>query len=168
MRVDFMSERQKVTLYDNGGNIVLFSPEEKVYSTIPGAKTIEQTFDNLEKRDISLPLAPYVRNDPYATAIEGIKSAAVIGRVEIGDKVFHHLVFTEQDVDWQMWVEGGEHPTPKRTEIIYKTMPGAPRVTIEFSDWNLQANPSLDTFVFHKPADAHQIEFLKINPKQGG
>jgi hypothetical protein len=113
-------------------------------------------------------MAPILRSDPYAMLIDGLKSAAVIGRAQVAGKVYHHLAFTEADTDWQLWVEAGERPTPRRFQVIYKNMPQAPRVTVDFSDWNLNASTPTDSFVFHKPADAKQIEFIKIRVREGG
>lgn len=47
-------------------------------------------------------------------------------------------------------------------------MPQQPRVTVEFSDWNLEAAPTEETFHFNKPSDAKQIEFLKMSGKAAG
>jgi hypothetical protein len=168
IRVEFKSAFHNVTLYDNQGTMVLYSPEEKLYANIQAAKNIDQTLTNLDKRDISIPMSPLLRNDPYETLINGIKGAAVIGRAEFAGKTVTHLAFSEPDSEWQLWVEGGEHPSPLRMEIVYTSLPRQPRISIDFLDWNLEATPDADTFTFQKPADAHEIEFLKLSPHEGG
>ena len=94
----------------------------------------------------------------YADQFAGGRS---IGRVTIDGKTFHHLVFEEADVEWQLWVQGGPKPTVRRSEIIYRKMPRQPRVTIDFLNWNLDAMPPADFFTLRKPADAKSITFLK-------
>lgn len=168
IRVEFKSAFHNLVLYDDQGKAVLFAPEEKLYANIDAANTIEQTLSNLEKRDIVLAVGPFLRNDPYASLTDGTASAAVIGRADVDGKTVTHLAFTEHSADWQLWVEGGEHPTPRRMEVVYKSIPQQPRVTVMFSDWNLNASPEPNTFIFDKPTDARQIEFIKISPNTGG
>lgn len=37
----------------------------------------------------------------------------MVGRVEVNNKTFIHLVFTEASADWQLWVEPGDKPLPR-------------------------------------------------------
>ncbi len=161
LRVDFESEFQKISLYYNKGQAELFTSEKNLYADLALPETLDQTVDALEAREISLPLSPLLRSDPYTVMANTLESAAVIGRVEIGDKTYHHLVFTGADADWQLWVDAGPPATPRRAEIIYKTLPGQPRVTIDFSDWNLSANADESVFTFQKPPDVRKIDFIQ-------
>lgn len=78
LRVDLKTPFNNVILYDDAGKAVLFAPDEKLYATLDAAKTIEQTLDNLDKREISLAIAPMLRSDPYKRLADGLESAAVI------------------------------------------------------------------------------------------
>jgi hypothetical protein len=71
-------------------------------------------------------------------------------------------VFTEAAADWQLWVEPGDKPVPRGMIVVYKTEPGMPRIVIDFSDWNLNAQPEASLFEFSKPEDAHEIQFLPL------
>jgi hypothetical protein len=166
LRLDAISEFQKVSLYYDKGQAVLFTPEKNLYAEIAAPRTLDQTVDVLQKREISFPLAPLFLSDPYKAMANGLDSAAVIGRVEIGDKTYHHLAFTTNDADWQIWVDAGPPPTPRRAEILYKTLPGQPRVTIDFFDWNLSASAEDSLFTFQKPADAKKIDFIQSEADQ--
>ncbi len=112
LRVDFEAEFQKIRLYYDKGQAVLFTPEKNLYADLALPETIDQSVDALEKREIFLPLSPLLRSDPYKMMVNTLESAAVIGRVEIGDKTYHHLVFTGPDADWQLWVDVGPPATP--------------------------------------------------------
>lgn len=92
---------------------------------------------------------------------DGLLRAAVIGRDEIDGKTYHHLTFGEKEADWQIWVEAGSKPVPRRVQIVYKTLRREPRLTIDFFDWNLTASPPANYFVFQKPLGARYIDFLE-------
>jgi hypothetical protein len=161
LRILTTGDHQKIDLYHNQGQVVLYSPEKKLFTELKTSQTLDQVIDRLEERDIQLPMSPLLRADPYKTLADGLTRAAVIGRVEIEGKTFHHLVFSEKDAEWQIWVEGGGKPTLRRAQVVYRNVPREPRVTINFSDWNLSATPSADYFVFKKPQDAVAISFLE-------
>jgi len=83
--------------------------------------------------------------------------------VEIDGKTYHHLAFTEADTEWQLWVEGGTTPLPRRVEIVYKSLPRQPRMIVDYSDWNMNPNFANDYFQFKRPPDAKPVPVLDPN-----
>ena len=71
----------------------------------------------------------------------------------------HHLVFRQADIDWQIWIDAGLMPLPRKLLITYKDEPGFPRYTGLFSDWDLspELGDSVFRFVPHEGDD--EIEF---------
>jgi hypothetical protein len=163
VRIHTTGEHQPLDLYFNRGALVLYAPDKKLYARVDVHPTLDLAVDRIEKQNIQLPMSPFLRADPYQMLTDGLTGAAVIGRVEIAGKTFHHLLFSEKDAEWQLWVEAGAKPTPRRAQIVYKRLAREPRVTIDFLEWNLSANPPPDLFVFQKPADAKAIQFLEAN-----
>ncbi len=153
-------EHQDVEFFYNGREATLYDPAQKLYTSLPAAKTIDATLDVLEKRGIQFPTSNLLRSDPYHSLVDGLTGAYVIGRVNIDGQTFHHLAFTEPDADWQLWVRPGKTPLPRRVEIVYKTQPGSPRVSIDLSEWNFSPNVNASLFTFQKPAGAQEIGLL--------
>jgi len=160
-RIRVTSDLQPLDIYYNAGQVTLFAPDKNLYSGFLGGPVLDLYISKLEERGIQLPMSSLFRTDPYKTLTDDLERAAVIGRDEIDGKTYHHLSFGEKQADWQLWVEAGTKPTPRRAEIVYKTLRREPRVTIEFFDWNLAANPPASLFVFPKPDDAKYIDFLE-------
>jgi hypothetical protein len=160
MRLNILGASENVDVYYEAANVTLAAPDKKLYTSVAAGDTLDKVVDGLEARQIEFPLSPLLRSDPYKALTDGLESADVIGRVTLEGRTFHHLVFTEKDADWQLWVEGGAKPTVRRVEIVYKNMPREPRITIDFANWNLSATPAADFFTYHKPADAKAISFL--------
>jgi hypothetical protein len=161
LRVDIDGEHHDVVFLFNAGAATLFQPKQELYTSLSAPKTIDQMLATLEKIGIVFPTSNLFRSDPYPSLIDGLETAYVVGKVNMFGKEFVHLAFTEADADWQLWVELGDKPLPRRFEIVYKKDPGSPRIAADLSDWDLSANPAPDLFTFHKPAGAHQIELLK-------
>jgi len=157
-------EQQTAEVYYNNGELFIYSPKEKMYAGLGTASlNLDTMVDRLEANGIVLPMSPFFRSDPYRTLIDGLESAYVIGRVEIDGKTYHHLAFTEPDTEWQLWVEGGTTPLPRRVEVVYKSLPRQPRMIVDYSDWNMNPNFANDYFQFKRPADAKPIPVLDPN-----
>lgn len=161
LRMHVVGEQQTVDVYYNNGEVFLYSPEQNVYAGV-GTSTmdLDRLVDALDEYGIVMPMSPFFRSDPYRMLIDGLETAYVIGRVEIDGKTFHHLAFTEADAEWQLWVEGGAKPLPRRAQIVYKTLPRQPRMTVDFFDWNLAPALAADFFVFNRPAEAKAVSTL--------
>ena len=48
--------------------------------------------------------------------------------------VCDHLAFRNLDTDWQIWVESGERPLPRKYVITSKTVAAAPQYTLRLRD----------------------------------
>jgi hypothetical protein len=160
VRIDVDGEHHDVEFFFDGGKATLFDPETKLYASQTAPNTIDGMLQVLEKKGVDFPMRDLLKSNPYDSLAEGLQTAYIIGRVNINKKTFIHLVFTEASADWQLWVEPGEKALPRGIVIVYKTVQGMPRVTMDFSDWDLNAHPQPDLFTFVKPDDAHEIQFL--------
>jgi len=161
IHIEFRGRGKTVQMFYNAGQSVLYTPSEKLYTTISGPNNIDATLADLEKRDVFIPISNFLESDPYQSLADDVTTGYVVGKVMLFDQEVHHLAFTEPDAEWQLWVIGGEHPQVRRMEIIDNSKPERPRIAIDFLDWNLNATPTPDLFTFQKPADAQQIDLLK-------
>jgi hypothetical protein len=164
VRIDIDGEHDDVQFFFDAGKATIFDPEKKLYVSHSAPNTIDGMLQTLEKLGVSFPMSDLLQSNPYESLSSGLQTAYVLGRVDIANKTFIHLLFTEAAADWQLWVTPGEKPLPRGLTIVYKSQPGSPRITMDLTDWNLDAQPQQSFFEFVKPDDAHEIQFL---PKGG-
>jgi hypothetical protein len=62
------------------------------------------------------------------------------------------------DVDWQLWVQQGETPLPRKLVITTKQEEGQPQY-VSNMNWNLSPKINNKLFSFVPPKDAHKIDF---------
>ena len=89
--------------------------------------------------------------------MEDVIDAKHIGRGVIGGIECEHLAFRTPRVDWQLWVELGDRPIPRKYVITSKTIAGAPQYTIQIKDWRTDAQVSADAFSFTPPQNATKV-----------
>ena len=161
MRIEFQGRGQAVELTFNRGEVVLYAPGPNVYTHFSVPATISAALDALEKkRNIHLPVRNLLTSDPGKSLINDLTTAYVVGRTNLFDEKVHHLVFTEPNAEWQMWVTGGAKPRVRRLQVIDESQPHKPRTTVDFFDWDFNPIAPPSMFSFTQPKDAKQIDFL--------
>jgi hypothetical protein len=156
----FKGRGERVDFYGTNGSITMYSPDAKLYATVPAKATIDENLVDISAKGIEMPVGPFLSSHFYELVSKNLITGYVIGRVKIYEQDVHHLAFTSPDVDWQLWVTGGETPRIVRAESVNKKLEGKPRTIVQFLDWNLNPTIAPDEFTFAKPADAQQIEML--------
>jgi hypothetical protein len=145
--------------YYDGKTFTIYGNTNKLYATFAAPGTIGDLLDVAEERyNIGLPFADLFiwgtdKADPSA-----IKSAIYIGPTQINDVTCDHYAFQNEDIDWQLWVQQGATPLPRRLVITTKEEEGQPQY-ISVMDWKLSPKINNKLFTFVPPKDAHKIDF---------
>lgn len=160
MRLETIGGRSDVDLWCDGKTVTLMPASGKFYTTLAAGPTLDATLEMLKsKAQNHTPLLPFLLADPYARLSDGLHTANEVGVVNDGNDQLLHLAFTEPDADWQLWLTGPNQVLPRRMAVIFKKIAGQPRLSVEFSDWNLNAEIPADAFTFLKPQGATPVSF---------
>ena len=162
--------------YD-GRSVTVLDKDHNVYATIEGAATIDATLDKLEDDyGVVLPFADLFYSDPYAVLTEDVTYGRYLGLHLAAGALCHHLVFAQQTIEWQIWIDAGDEPLPRKFVITYVQEPGEPQYTAVVRRWAL--NPTLPEglFTFEAPEGATKIDAKAIvrkpsesdKPREGG
>ncbi len=155
-------ERQRRVFFD-GRTITIYNVAMNLYSVTEVPSEIDAAIDLVfEKYGFTVPIADLIYADPYQTLIENVQAGFVVGRHAVDGTPCHHLAFSQEAIDWQIWIEDGPRPVPRKLVITYKEEPGSPQYTARLSGWDFQPRLSEHYFEFHPPAGADEIEFLPI------
>jgi hypothetical protein len=145
--------------YD-GKRVTMLNVRNNAYGVADAPATLDATFDMLaEKYGLVFPLVDLLFADPYKALIEKVRSGQHLGSGYVFDVKCHHLAFRQEGVDWQIWIEEGAKPLPRKVVITYKESAGHPQFTALLSDWNLSADVPDSQFTAKPPPDAKKVEF---------
>jgi hypothetical protein len=146
--------------YD-GKSVTVLDTERNLYASAPAPSSIDATMDHLSRTyRLHVPLADLVFSDPYRMLTEKVRSGAYLGVHSVDRFKTHHLAFTQEDLDWQIWVDTGTRPVPRRIVITYKAQPGQPEYQATLSNWSVGKPVSDATFRFRRPKGATRIEIV--------
>lgn len=149
--------------YYDGKTLTLYNPTERYYASVPAPDTIEAMLDFArDSLDIFAPASDLVLKDAYARLMQDVVSGFVVGKAAIGGAKCDHLAFSGPVVDWQIWIQDGDRPLPRKYVITTKYLAGAPQYTVIMSNWNLAPGVSASRFSFTPPQGATKIDFLEL------
>jgi hypothetical protein len=147
-----------VELVYDGKAISVYGNNAKSYVQADAPGTVDQMIDAIQARSgVAMPGTDLLLSNAYdelmATATEGKHiGLGVVDGVEC-----EHLAFRGPDTDWQIWIETGAKPVPRKYVITSKHIAGAPQYTLRIRDWKTDAFADADTFVFKPPGGATKV-----------
>ena len=150
--IDVRSDVKSRTFFYDGKEFTVYAPELGFYATVAAPPTIRETLDKLyTKFGRALPLEDLFRwGDATDTGDDVLDSGFRVGPSTIEGVATDHYAFREGDIDWQIWIQQGAQPLPRKVVIIDRSDPAAPAYTA-ILDWNLSPTFAADAFAF-KPA----------------
>jgi peroxiredoxin len=117
--------------------------------------------------------------NPYAKLTESVKTAVNAGEEMLDGVKADHLKFTQDQVDWELWVGAGGDPLVRRLVVdLTKTVANTPmaqqfknqklELTQNFKNWRI--NPGLDekSFAFEAPEGAQKVTSFLAGLGGGG
>jgi hypothetical protein len=147
-----------VELVFDGKTITVYAKHIDSFAQVDAPGSIDQLVDRLrDKFSVALPGADLLMSNVYDALTSDVITGMYIGRGVIDGVECEHLAFRGQDTDWQIWIEVGDRPIPRKYVITSKGIAAAPQYTLVIRDWKTD-QPNANAFVFAPPKDAKKIE----------
>ncbi len=158
-RVDVLDEAD---LYYDGKAVTLHYKKPNLYATAPVGASLDTALDVLrDSLAIDIPGADLLYSDSCKGMTWDLTDAMYVGLESLGELAVHHLAFRTTSVDFQVWVDDGERPLPRKYVITTKWMTGAPQNGVVLTNWDVSPRIDPAVFSFTPPPGAMKIDFLK-------
>jgi hypothetical protein len=159
LRVSRTGGYADVQLVYDGKTVSIYGNNAKAYAQADLAGTIDQLVDLIQaKAGAVMPGTDLLLSNAYDELMSGVVLARHIGQGVIDGVECEHLAFRGVDTDWQIWIESGARPAPRKYVITSKTVAGAPQYTLRIKDWKTDAITDADAFVFKPPVGATKAD----------
>jgi hypothetical protein len=147
-------------LYD-GSSFTLYAPKLGYYATAPAPATIQATIEDIENRfGISLPLDDLFRwSGPDGANADKLQSGFLVGTATLDGVKTDHYAFREGDIDWQVWIQQGDQPLPRKVVIVDRRDPTDPAYTANLT-WTLNPTLTNEDFTFRPGKEAKRIRLV--------
>jgi hypothetical protein len=163
LRAEVHSPRRNHELIYDGNAITLCNRVQNFYGTVHASGPLDEAMDlAIERFGIAMPLEDFIRSDPHKDLLQKVTSGTDIGPVTVMGVACEHLAFTQDKIDWQVWIESGARPVPRKFVMTYKDEPDSPQYTAIFSNWDFATKLPDFVFQFEPPAGAAKIKVKEI------
>jgi hypothetical protein len=147
-----------VELIYDGKMLSMYGNNAKSYVQADAPGTVDQVIDTLQvKTGAAMPGTDLLLTKSYDELMTDVIEGRHIGQGVVDGVECEHLAFRGVDTDWQIWIETGTRPAPRKYVITSKTLAGAPQYTLRIKDWKTDAVAEADAFMFKPPADATKV-----------
>jgi hypothetical protein len=147
--------------YYDGKTATVFDRKQKTYAVEKVPATIDAMLDDLHDRfGTNQTLADFLFADPYKVFTENVQSGTYVGLHHVGKVKCHHLAFRQKILDWQIWIDAGDQPLPRKLLITYKRQVDQPQYTALIHRWDVNPKLGDDLFHFQAPTGARKVDFL--------
>ena len=143
-------------LFD-GKTLSVYGRNINRYFQMDFAGSIEKLIETQGEHFVSIPGADLLLPDVYEKLMARVIDAKHIGLGVINNFECEHLAFRTQDTDWQLWVQKGRNPIPRKLVITSKSIGAAPQYTLVISDWKTDVPADPTAFVFKVPVGASKM-----------
>jgi hypothetical protein len=152
-----------------GKELTLLDVQHNLYAAVKTPDRIGPMLDFMaEKKGVVLPMADLLYPNPYQVLTERVQTGSYVDQQEIDGRMCHHLLFTQENVNWQIWIDAGDKAVPRRLLITYKNDPGQPQFEAVLDEWGLASPEDLSQLAPKVPPKARRVEIEELlNPEEG-
>ena len=148
----------------DGKTFTVFDKADNTYAQSISSSSIDQLVAKLRTEySVEAPGADLLVSNPYKQMMAGVLDAKHIGPAVIDGVECEHLAFRDHDTDWQIWIQTGSKPIPRKYVITSKTVAGAPQYTLVIRDWKTDVSVGADAFAFKPPSGAKKVAFKQLS-----
>jgi hypothetical protein len=142
----------------DGKTLSVYGKNLQSYAQFESPGTVDEILGHLrDDHNVGAPGADFLLSNVYDELIEDVIEAKYIGRGVIDGVECEHLAFRNADTDWQIWIELGDRPIPRKYVITSKAVAGAPQYTLRIKDWVSNVGILADSFDFQPPEGATKL-----------
>ena len=161
LRINGQGDLENQEFFYDGMTLTMYNKDKNLYAIAPMPPTIDEALTKAHQDfDLEVALADLACSNAYELMTKNVCDSLYVGLHQVRGVPCHHLAFDEDNRQWQIWIEAGDKPLPRKLLVTQKRLLGSPQWTAYLSDWNLSPQLPDSLFTFVPPAGAHQIEFL--------
>ena len=159
MRVRLEGDSYDRTVYYDGKTMSLYGAGAKKYVRFPVSGSLDTVLkDAYDQYGIDFPLQDLFRWGSPSAIAERPREGFKVGEAEVDGQIVEHYAFRHEDADFQIWMDAGDKPLPRRLVISDPDQPGQPQYAVNFR-WNLAPKIAPGSFAFTPKAGDTLVDF---------
>jgi hypothetical protein len=171
LRADVIGDDNKnYSIFYDGKMLTLYLPAQRYFAQTEQSGPIGTALDRAETQyGVDFPVSDFFRITSGEDFLQEVSAAGFVGMSRVGGTECEHYAYRTAEVDYQLWIETGDKPLPRKLVITSKKEPTEPQYTAIIT-WDTSPKADASIFTFKAPADATKIAFgapAPGNPRKG-
>ena len=163
LRADRFGDLVEQSFYYDGKTLTLLNKDTGHYASVAAPDTLEGMLDYArESLDIVAPAGDIIYKNAYDILMTDVTGGFVVGKGVVEGVRCDHLAFRAPHVDWQIWIQEGKQPLPRKIVITSRDVTNAPQFTVVATKWDLKPRLTDKTFSFMPPKGGKKVEFVPV------
>lgn len=146
----------------DGSALTVHGKNLDAYAKIDGKGTLDELIERMTNAGIEAPGADLLSSDVYDQLITDVTEAKHISSAFVNGVECDYLAFRTPEVDWQIWIEAGPKPIPRRYVITSKHVVQAPEYTLEINDFKSGSDVASVSYNIEIPASAKKVDLSEM------
>ncbi len=158
LRVATSSAERSRKIYYDGKTVTIYAEKLKYYGSFAAPATISEAIEVAAKKyGLEIPLADLFLMGTDRFDTKSITEAIYVGPQLIGGVLCDQLAFRQPGVDWQICIERGKAPLPRKLVVTGTGGDPAQPVRRSILTWKAGTAPEAAAFTFVPPKGATRI-----------
>ena len=163
LRVSRVGGFSNVELMFDGKTATIFGKNLNTFAQVDMPGSTDELVDRIRNEyGIQQPGTDLLLSDVFTQLTKDVVEARHFGTDIIGGIECEHLAFRNDDTDWQLWIQTGPQPIPRKFIITSKSTVGAPQYTLLIREWHTDTSVAPDSFGFTPPTGAKKLDFKEL------
>jgi hypothetical protein len=163
--VDVTGDRGARRVVYDGKTVSMLDRTENIYTVVQVPDTIDAALDTLAQNyGIVVPLEDLMYKDLYDKAVARASAGQYLGLHTVDGLKCHHLAFSTDTTNWEVWIDAGDKPAPRKIAIDYEQNTARSRYSADIVGWVGSPEISAEKFKFELPDGVKRVE---ITPSPG-
>lgn len=163
LRLSRSGGNSDVEILFDGKTVTILGRKLNAFAQIELPGATDQFLEKIRTEyKLYVPGADLLITTVFPTLTKDILDAKHIGTAMIRGVECEHLAFRNEETDWQVWIQKGPQPIPRKLIITSKAVTGAPQYELLIDAWRTEVPAKPESFAFTAPAGARKLEFKEL------
>ncbi|WP_434733196.1 DUF2092 domain-containing protein [Rhizobium sp. YTUHZ044] len=146
----------------DGSSLTVHGKNLDAYAKIDGKGSLDDLIDRLMTAGVEAPGADLLSSNVYGELMSDVTEAKHISSAFVDGVECEYLAFRTPEIDWQIWIQTGAQPIPRRYVITSKHVVQAPQYMLEISDFKSGADVAAVSYNIEIPGSAKTVDLSEL------
>jgi hypothetical protein len=146
----------------DGTKLTVYGKNLNAYTEVEATGSLDDLHNRLMDAGVETPGGDLLTSNVFEGLMADVTDAKHIASAYVDGVECEYLAFRTPETDWQIWIETGDRPIPRRYVITSKHTVQAPEYTFEIRDFKTGPDAGEANFTFEKPASAKKVDLSQL------